>query len=186
MNSVSLLQRLHQHRIWANENLLAACQPMSMEELLRQFEIGQGSIWRSLLHMYAAEFVWLAALLGEVDAVAPGDRPNRLPGNQEGESPITALDELVRQWRTLRERWNAYLSTLDPESLDDIVYRKSSSSFACKTFGSRRSDILLHVCTHAHYTTAQVVNMLRQSKITVLPEVMLITLARQETIEKLE
>lgn len=180
MNSTSLIQRLHQHRIWANENLLASCQALTTAELMQQFEIGQGSIWRSVLHMYAAEFVWLAALLGEADAVAPGDLPNKLPGNQEGEFPITTFEELVKRWKVLSDRWNAYLITLTPESLDDIVQRKSSSSFAGQTLGSKRSDILLHVCTHAHYTTAQVINMLRHSNVKVLPEVMLITLARQE------
>jgi uncharacterized damage-inducible protein DinB len=37
----------------------------------------------------------------------------------------------------------------------------------------------MHVCTHAHYTAAQVVNMLRQIGVE-LPETMLITLARKE------
>ena len=38
-------------------------------------------------------------------------------------------------------------------------------------------DVLLHVCTHAHYTSAQVVNMLRQVGLDPLPDVMLISLA---------
>jgi uncharacterized damage-inducible protein DinB len=57
------------------------------------------------------------------------------------------------------------------------VYRKSSSG---QRFGSRRSDVLLHVCTHAHYTAAQVVNMLRHLGVEKLPDTMLISLARQE------
>ena len=172
MNSISLIQRLHQHRSWSNGKLLAACQAMSVEQLLQPFEIGQGSIWHSLLHMYAAEFVWLAALHGEPEAAAPGDLPNKLPGNQEGEFPIATLDKLVQHWKILEERWSKYLHELDAELLGEIVYRRN--------FGTPRADILLHVCTHAHYTTAQVVNMLRQCKCEVLPEVMLITLSRQE------
>ena len=49
-----------------------------------------------------------------------------------------------------------------------------------KRTGTRRSDLLLHVCTHAHYTAAQVVNMLRQLGESSLPDPMLITLARQQ------
>ncbi|HLJ97295.1 MAG TPA: hypothetical protein VKU02_29315 [Gemmataceae bacterium] len=49
-----------------------------------------------------------------------------------------------------------------------------------KRFGTHRSDVLLHVCTHAHYTAAQVVNMLRHTGMEKLPETMLISLARQE------
>jgi hypothetical protein len=40
--------------------------------------------------------------------------------------------------------------------------------------------VLLHVCTHALYTGAQVVNMLRESGVEKLPETMLISLARHE------
>jgi uncharacterized damage-inducible protein DinB len=43
--------------------------------------------------------------------------------------------------------------------------------------------VLLHVCTHAQYTTAQVVNMLRQVGATSLPDTMLITLARKQMAE---
>jgi uncharacterized damage-inducible protein DinB len=49
---------------------------------------------------------------------------------------------------------------------------------------TRRSDVLLHVCTHAHYTAAQVINMLRQTGIDKLPETMLISLARKEASER--
>ena len=65
MNAVELLQRLHQHRAWANGNLLTAAAKLSDEQLRSPFPIGQGSIWQSLLHLYAAEYVWLAALLGD-------------------------------------------------------------------------------------------------------------------------
>jgi hypothetical protein len=40
--------------------------------------------------------------------------------------------------------------------------------------------VLLHLCTHAQYTVAQAVNMLRQAGLGPLPDVMLITMARQE------
>jgi uncharacterized damage-inducible protein DinB len=59
------------------------------------------------------------------------------------------------------------------------VYRKSSSG---QRFGTRRSDVLLHVCTHAHYTAAQVANMLRHVGVEKLPETMLISLARHEAM----
>ena len=58
-----------------------------------------------------------------------------------------------------------YLAALTPESLDDLVYKKVSVTG--QRFGTRRSDVPLHVCTHAHYTAAQVVNMLRQAGVTV-------------------
>lgn len=178
MNAVDLLKRLHQHRAWVNGNLLVAAVPLSVEQLQSPFQIGQGSIWKSLTHLYAAEYVWLEGLLGNEDSLVPGDVPGKLPGNQLGEGGVTDLNELRQKWSALDQRWTNYLASLTPESLEEVVHRKSSSTG--QRFGTRRADVLLHVCTHAHYTAAQVINMLRQAGIEKLPETMLISLARQE------
>jgi len=177
MNAVELLQRLHQHRTWVNGNLLAAAAALSDEQLRSAFQIGQGSIWKSLLHLYAAEYVWLEALHGNEAFLVPGDLPGKLPGNQQGEGGITGLEELRQKWSSLDQRWADYLAALTPTALQEVVYRKSSLG---QRFGTRRSDVLLHVCTHAHYTAAQVINMLRHAGVEKLPETMLISLARHE------
>ena len=178
MNAVDLLKRLQQHRAWVNGNLLAAAAQLSEGQLQSPFQIGQGSIWKSLTHLYAAEYVWLEALLGNEGSLVPGDVPGKLPGNQLGEGGVTDLNDLRQKWSTLELRWSNYLASLTPESLDEVVYRRGSSTG--QRFGTRRGDVLLHVCTHAHYTAAQVINMLRQSGVEKLPETMLISLARQK------
>jgi uncharacterized damage-inducible protein DinB len=180
MNAVDLVQRLHQHRAWVNGNLLTTAAGLSDEQLRTPFQIGQGSIWKSLVHLYAAEFVWLEALLGNEDPLIQGDLPGKLPGNQQGEGGITDLDDLRHKWIALEQRWDGYLASLTPESLDELVYKKSTSYGLGKRYATRRSDVLLHVCTHAQYTVAQVLNMLRQAGADKLPETMLISLARKE------
>jgi uncharacterized damage-inducible protein DinB len=179
MDSPQVIQRLHQHRAWVNGNLLNAAAQLSDAQLHASFQIGQGSIWKSLTHLYAAEYVWLEALFGNEEKVTPGDLPGKLPGNQLGEGGIAGLSDLQQKWSELEKRWSAYLASLTPASLNEVVYKKSSSLGI--RFGTRRSDILLHICTHAHYTTAQVVNMLRQSGVEKMPETMLISLARHES-----
>ena len=178
MNAIELLQRLHQHRAWVNGNLLTAAATLSHEQLRSEFQIGQGSIWKSLVHLYAAEYVWLEALLGNEEFLVPGDLPGKLPGNQQGEGGVTDLADLRLKWSELGNRWTGYLASLSSAALEEVVYRKSASLGT--RFGVRRSDVLLHVCTHAHYTTAQVVNMLRHAGMEKLPETMLISLARYE------
>jgi uncharacterized damage-inducible protein DinB len=178
MNAVELLQRLHQHRAWVNANLLAAAETLSHEQLQSEFQVGQGSIWKSLLHLYAAEYVWLEALLGNEQFLVPGDLPGKLPGNQQGKGGATDLADLRLKWSELERRWTGYLANLLSAALEEVVYRKSIS--LGDRLGTRRSDVLLHVCTHAHYTAAQVVNMLRHAGIEKLPETMLISLARHE------
>jgi uncharacterized damage-inducible protein DinB len=178
--AVELIARLHQHRAWVNDNLLSAAAALGDEPSRREFAIGQGSVWKSLLHLYAAEFVWLEALLGDDNPVAPGDVRGRLPGNQLGDNAIASVAELREKWGELQRRWDRYLDSLTAESLDEPVYKISNVPPQGQRFATRRADVLLHVCTHAQYTAAQVVNMLRQLGVSSLPETMLISLARRE------
>lgn len=178
MNSIDLVRRLHQHRQWANSQLLDVAVQLTHEQLLQAFAMGQGTIWKSLTHLYAAEYVWLEALEGNERPLTPGDAKGKLPGNQEGPDPITELADLQSRWSELNERWRGYLDSLDAESLDDVVYKNSSVSG--QRLPACRSDILIHVCTHAQYTSAQVINMMRHVGVQPLPDPMLITMARHE------
>jgi uncharacterized damage-inducible protein DinB len=178
MNAVQMIQRLHGHRAWVNGNLLKAAADLNVGQLRSQFAIGQGSIWKSLVHLYAAEHVWLETLLGDEEFLVPGDLPGKLPGNQQGEGGIRDLADLRQKWSGLEERWTVYLAGLSSAALEEVVYRKSANLGT--RLAIRRSDALLHVCTHTHYTAAQVVNMFRQAGIEKLPETMLISLALQE------
>lgn len=180
MNAADLIRRLHQHRMWVNHRLLDAVRPLTDDQLRQPFAIGQGSVWKTLTHLLAAECVWLEALIGNETPVMPGDAPGKLPGNQEGEDAIRSLDELACRWDDLDQRWHEYLDAVSDDNLDEIVYKTSTSSGLGKRHGTRRADVLLHVCTHAQYTTAQLVNMFRQLGVSPLPDVMLISLARQE------
>lgn len=178
MNPEDLIRRLHQHRQWSNWKLFAVAEGLSESQLRQQFEVGQGSIWKSLTHLYAAEYVWLEALIGNESPLTPGDARGKLPGNQEGEGAMSSLAELRARWLNLDKRWAAYLCCIKSESLGEVVYK--TNSISGQRLGTQRSDILIHVCTHAQYTTAQIVNMMRHVGIQTLPDPMLITMAREE------
>jgi len=178
-DAMGVIRRLHQHRDWVNQNLLESARALNDEQLRKAFEIGQGSVWKSMVHMYAAEYVWLEALLGHEDPLVQGDLPGHLPGNQLGQGTIASLNELSGLWCKLEGRWSQFLTTINPESLEQVVYKISSNS-ALGRFGTKQLDILLHVCTHAHYTAAQVINMLRQCGVQKFPGTMVVMMARQE------
>lgn len=179
MTSVDLIRRLHQHRTWVNQRVLNACEPLTEDQFRQSFAIGQGTIWQTLLHLYAAEWVWLSALQGNPDPLTPGDLPGQLPGNQKGDNPITSFAILKECWADLDQRWSEYLAQIRDEDLSKPVEKISTSSGKGKTHVTAASDVLLHLCTHAQYTTAQLINMLRHAGVEQLPDVMLITLARQ-------
>jgi uncharacterized damage-inducible protein DinB len=179
MGLMNLIRRLHQHRQWVNRHLLEAAEGLVDEQLHRSFPIGQGSIWKSLSHLFGAEYIWLGALVGDESPLTPGDVRGKLPGNQEGDDAMSSLGELRERWAELDDRWAAYLAAeLTSESLRETVFK--TTSITGQRVGTQRGDILLHVCTHAHYTTAQVINMLRQLGIDPLPDPMLIVMAREQ------
>ena len=182
MNAADVIRRLHQHRAWVTRNLLVTAAKLTDEQLKTPLPIGQGSVWKSLCHLQAAEFVWLGSLEGDENSTMPGDVAGHLPGNQLGEGGFKHFPDLAEKWAALELRWSKYLESLQPESLDDIVYKVSTSTGKGIRFGSRRSDILLHICTHAQYTVAQVVNMFRQLEVQEFPHTMLIAMARLETV----
>lgn len=180
MDAVALIRRLHEHRSHVNRLLLDAAAALSDEELRRPFDIGQGSLWRTLLHLYGAEYVWLGTLLGEERAVLPGDLPGDLPGTQRGEGGVRSLAELRSRWAELDGRWREYLGGLTPESLGETVYRTRPVEGRPRRLAAGRSDVLLHLSLYAQYTTAQAVNILKRLGVTPLPDPMLITLARSQ------
>ncbi len=155
------------------------CKPFR-RALRTPFQIGQGSIWKSLLHLYAAEFVWLEALLGNDDPLIQGDLPGKLPGNQLGEGGITNLDDLQAKWLALEQRWNGYLALLTPESLDELVYKKSTSYGLGKRYATRRSDVLLHISRTLLNTRWLKFSICSAVGSGYLPDTMLIALARKE------
>ena len=98
MDSIDLIRRLHEHRAWGNRRLLDAAASLDDERLYRSFSIGRGSIWKSLLHLYAIEWVWFEVLHGDPCPTLPGDLPEELPGNQEAPGGMQTLAELRNRW----------------------------------------------------------------------------------------
>src|SRR5262245_40866308 len=84
MTGADLTRRLLQHRMCVNPKLLDVACTLPTDALHQSMAIGQGSVWKSLVHLYAAEFVWLESLLGDENPLTRGDVRGKLPGNQEG------------------------------------------------------------------------------------------------------
>lgn len=169
MEAITPIRRLHEHRFWSNARLREIVRDLSPDQQAEQFEIGQGSIMATMTHLYAAEFVWLAALEGE------GHPPSPFT------FAFTSFAALEAAWDELDARWQWFLEHLQPAMLTTMVTKRSTSSMAGRTVATPMVDVLLHVCTHAQYTTAQAANMLRHLGVDV-PDTMLVTLSRQQHI----
>jgi uncharacterized damage-inducible protein DinB len=164
--AVGMAKRLRQHQRFASRQLLEHCFTLTPEQLHRPFEIGMGSYWATVVHLYAAEWVWLGAIEGNARIGGPGQ--------VRFESPAV----LREAWDQLDARWEACLSRLDDREMSRVV-----SKFVGQTdnlLETPLGDILLHLATHAHYTVAQGTNILRRLGVSALPDTMLITMSRRE------
>lgn len=71
MNAIEMVQRLHRHRAWVNRNLMDAATRLTDEQLKAAFPIGQGSIWKSLLHLYGGRVRLVRGPAGERERRGP-------------------------------------------------------------------------------------------------------------------
>ena len=166
-SAVDVVHRLYRHRRWVNRKLLEAAALLDEEQLHREFEMGQGTVWRTLTHHWAAELLWLATLEGDLHARAPGDDPMKAPGNQEGEHAAKTVGELTARWAGVVGRYETFIDGLRDADLDEPCTRVTGGGLEMTM---SKLDTLLHVFTHAQYHTAQLVNMLRQLGVADLPE----------------
>lgn len=121
---------------------------------------------KTLAHLHAAEAVWLAAINGEADPPSPFH------------FRFGSLAQLEAAWDESEQGWSKLLDALSDGDLAKPVTKKAS--LTGETSDTPLLDVLLHVCTHAQYTTAQAVNMLRRLGVPgdQLPDSMLITMSR--------
>lgn len=146
--SADTIRRLHEHRLWTRAKILAAAHGLTDAELRRPFEMGVGSLFGTIVHLWGAEMVW-ANVLEEGDPAFMIPSADTFPN-------LAALEDA---WKPLDARWAKLLD------------RAADAAFLAKPFGRVRDgrtfttnahDIYLHVCTHQHYHAAQISNMLRQ------------------------
>lgn len=141
------IQTLLRHGDWANDRLLTFSADLPDAGLDRPFDMGVGSLRRTLLHIHAGEHVWLQRWQGRTETPWPDET--------EPVSPAV-LGERFAATRT--ERKNFLATQADRDLARAIVYRDSKGSLFSATLG----DMLLQACLHSAHHRAQAVNMLRR------------------------
>ncbi len=131
---------------WARDGLLRASAGIDDERLDRPFEMGEGSLRKTLNHLYSAELVWLDRWEG------------RLPRYRVSAEGVTVAG-LGEEFRDVARRRNDFLNRLgDSELARRITY----VNLRGKTYTYPLGAMMLHVCNHGSHHRAQAVNMLRR------------------------
>ena len=139
------------HNLWATEQVLNACAALTPEQFQQRFEMGPGSLHRTLAHTLSAMALWTQVLAGQ----QPGQR-------LEDDGQIRTPQELMVLLKKFSADFEAEARRLP---LGDLVTRTRDG----KTFQFTRGAVLMQVTTHAMHHRAQCLNMLRQLGVKPLP-----------------
>src|SRR5260370_3204722 len=118
---------------WASNRLVNAASSLSAEELTRDFHTADHSILGTLVHIYAADRIWLGRIQGNPPAKFI---------NPEQDMHLTVLQN---DWPILHNRWKDWVSRLTEDSLGTKFSYKDLKGNPHET---PLSQISLHSVTH--------------------------------------
>lgn len=144
---LATIRELFTHNDWANTRLVDAGAALADDALDCPFEMGAGSLRKTLHHLYSAERVWLNRWLG---VVKPSDRggANHVPFALRG-----------AEYRALADERDAFVARLDDDALSRPV---TYTNLRGETSTFELGQLMLHVCNHGVHHRAQALNMLRR------------------------
>lgn len=138
--------RLHlDYTGWANQRLLSQAAQLSDDDLTRDFKTSDKSVLNTLVHILAADRIWLARVHGNSPAtfIHPEDRH---------------LSALEKEWPLVHTGWKTWAGALTDQSAQaKIPYRDIKGN----DWEQPVWQILLHVVNHGTHHRGQVSGFLR-------------------------
>jgi len=143
---VDLLRNHLDYTSWASCRLVDAASALNPQELIRDFATADHNVLGTLVHVFAADRLWLGRIEGNPPAhfIVPEEDMN--------------LAALRSDWPALLERWKQWGALLTEDSIHrDISYKSAKGdAFVTPTW-----QIVLHVVNHGTHHRGQVSGFLR-------------------------
>jgi uncharacterized damage-inducible protein DinB len=131
---------------WASRRLVDAASVLQPEELTRDFGTADHSVLGTLVHVYAADRVWLGRIRGNPPArFLDPDKDMR-------------MEVLRDDWPPLLEEWRSWAADLTDESVGKRVQYKDLKG---NPYETPLWQIVLHVVNHGTHHRGQVSGFLR-------------------------
>jgi len=141
------LRTLFAYDSWASDLLLDAVKALPEEAIRRDLGTSHQSLLGTLVHVVAAEELWLSRWKG-----APR---SKLTGLEE----IASLDAFLEWWKKVRAERDSYITSLAEA---DLEHEMELTTTAGVTYRHRYADMFRHLANHSTYHRGQVAAMLRQ------------------------
>jgi uncharacterized damage-inducible protein DinB len=143
--SVDTLRLQLDYSAWASQRLMDVAAKLSEEELTQDFKTADKTVLDTLVHIYAADRIWLARVLAQPRAtfIDTADRD---------------LTLLQTEWPALHQRWKLWLRDFTDE---DVLRPISFQDMKGRSYSQPAWQILLHLVNHGTHHRGQVSGFLR-------------------------
>ena len=139
-----LREHLH-YTAWASQLLVHALEHIPSDQLTRDFQTSDHSILGTLVHVFAADRVWLKRLQGEAVTTFLSD--------SDFDLRVLQID-----WPLLYGKWNEWAAELTDESAAASVSYLDTKG---NPYASTVREIVFHVVNHGTHHRGQVAGFLR-------------------------
>ncbi|HTS27304.1 MAG TPA: DinB family protein [Bryobacteraceae bacterium] len=143
--SAAALRTHIDYTVWASRKLVSAAAQLPPAELVRDFQTADRSVLDTLVHVYAADRLWLARFEGQ--------SPSSLISDDD-----RSMSVLQNEWPALHERWREWGAALtDDRVLAPLAYTDMSG----RPWSQPLWQLVLHVVNHGTHHRGQVSGFLR-------------------------
>lgn len=160
------VETLYAYNLWANRRMFSALEKLSEEQFTAAMQSSFPSIQESVLHIVAAEWIWLKRWKGTSPHAstsatsAAAKMLSALQNGGEATDTLATVSGLRGFAESVEQERQTFLSTLDNDALHA---RMKYCDMAGKEFSMPLARLLQHVVNHGTYHRGQVTTLLRQA-----------------------
>lgn len=147
MTRLDEIRELFRFNRWAEERMFESVRELSDEEINRDMKNSFASVRETLLHIAAAQWVWLERWKGNSPGAFPEDKKH------------FALAQIVQWWNEIDAERHALLQSLTEADLDRNITYKNLSGVE---FTFPMWQMLRHAVNHNTYHRGEITTMLKQ------------------------